>query len=130
MTAADDSTRARALLAFRIKADALFAESWPETGPQRWASPSAAAALSAGDILHDRLADVLARLGADPVQGSLSLSKTLVMHDGRIVARTGGPERLGPDEHLRIVTTTTTVLDSQRLRVETTVLVFEREVRR
>jgi hypothetical protein len=42
---------------------------------------------------------------------------------------TGDATPLGADEDVRIVTTTTTVLDAERLRVETKVLVFEREGR-
>ena len=48
------------------------------------------------------------------------------MHDGRVVDLTGDATPLGAAQDLRVVTTTTTVLDGGRMRTETTVLVFER----
>lgn len=47
------------------------------------------------------------------------------MHDGRVVAMTGDTTPMGPDERVRVVTTTTAVVDQNRMRSETTILVLE-----
>jgi hypothetical protein len=107
---------------FRRRVDAFF-------GAPQAMEYAAAAPATTDDGLASKLGDVLSRLGAEPADDAFGLRKSLILHDGRVVSMTGDATPLGADEDVRIVTTTTTVLDAERLRVETKVLVFEREGR-
>jgi hypothetical protein len=80
---------------------------------------------TAAAALRSRLDEVLTRLGVVPAGDVLRLRKSLTLHDGQVVAMTGDSVPIGPDEDVRVITTTTTVLDGDRMRSETTVLVFE-----
>jgi hypothetical protein len=112
------------LAAFRRRVDTFFGD------------PRAADLVTARDVgavmapatataaLGARLGDVLERLDAE--RGGLQLRKSFTLHDGRVVAMSGDAEPLVPAADLRIVTTTTTVLDADRMRVETSVLVFDK----
>jgi hypothetical protein len=111
------------LAAVRRRLVALYAD--PQTAGLRAGlrPPTPRPATSAEGAVGASMADTLARLGFDaPVRSVLATS--LTMHDGRIVAMAGDPARIGPDADTRVVTMTTTVLDSSRMSVETSVQVF------
>jgi len=114
------------MTAFRARINAFFGDPRAAEFAANLPPPSPRPATTATAALRARLDQVLTRLGAAPPGEVLRLRKSLTMHDGRIVAMTGDRSPLGPDEDVRIVTTTTTVQDGTRLRSETTVLVFER----
>jgi hypothetical protein len=75
--------------------------------------------ITADDAFASQLGVALARLGA-PLSKGLRLRNSLTLHDGVVVSLAGDATPLGADEDVRIVTTTTTVLDHDRMRVETT----------
>jgi hypothetical protein len=118
---------ARAMVSFRQRIDALFADPQAAGLGADLRPPPPAPSPTAADALNSRLAQTLARLGTPIAGDSLRLRKSLTMHDGHIVAMTGDSSALEPDENVRVVTTTTTVLDNSRMRTETTVLVFDVE---
>ncbi len=118
---------ARSMASFRRRVDAFFADPRIAGFAADLQPPSPRPASTAADALNSRLAQTLARLGTPIAGDSLQLRKSLTMHDGRIVAMTGDSSAHEPDENVRVVTTTTTVLDSARMRSETTVLVFDVE---
>ena len=127
MMESEDAPATRELLAFRRRVDALFgsphATAYVETLPSQVVAPPR----TPDEVLSSRLEDALARLGAEPAEGVLHLRKSVTLHDGRVVSMVGDATPLGADDDVRIVTVTTSVLDAQRMRVETNVLVFERE---
>ncbi len=120
MSAPQSSMPTAAIAAFRRRVDAFFAD--PRV-PDR-------ATAAEQDVPASPLGDVLARLGGTAATGEFSLRKSFTLHDGRVVSMTGDDTPLGADENVRIVTTTTSVLDAEGLRVETNVLVFEKGGRR
>ena len=115
--------KAAHLAAVRRRLAALYAD--PHTAGLRAGlrPPRPTPATSAEGAVSASMADTLARLGFEAPARSV-LATSLTMHDGRIVAMDGDPARIGPDADTRVVTTTTTVLDSSRMSVETSVLVF------
>lgn len=130
-SASSAADRSRA--AFRQRIDTFFGHPLAAKFRANLGSPSPRPLATAAQVLDDRLGQILTRLGvstagprpADETSG-FSLSKSITMHDGRVVAMTGDTAPLGADDDVRVVTTTTSVLDSAGLRSETTVLVFER----
>jgi hypothetical protein len=123
MATSADTPHAKAVLAFRRRLNAFFGD--PRAIAYAAAlTKGAAAPTTTEKVLDLRLEDVLTRLGFGPTNGTLRLRKSLTMHDGRVVAMVGDGTPLAAEEHVRIVTTTTTVLDGEQMRVETNVLVF------
>jgi hypothetical protein len=110
---------ARALATFRRRLDGFFGD------PRTAGLVQAAAADGPSSRLHQRFV----RLASGPAGQAFTLRKSLMLRDGRIVGMTGDATPLGADEDVRVVTTTTSVLDSGAMRVETSVLVFERDAR-
>ena len=84
---------------------------------------------AAADGPSSRLHQRFVRLASGPAGQAFSLRKSVTLRDGRVVALTGDATPLGADECVRVVTTTTSVLDAAGLRVETSVLVFVRDAR-
>jgi hypothetical protein len=119
------SNPAQSLRAFRQRIDAFFRDPRAtllvngSSTPPRPAPPT-----NADGVLRSPLADTLRRLGFVPAARP-RLRRSLTMHDGRVVAITGGAGALAADEAVRVVTVTTTVLEANAMRTETAVLVFE-----
>ena len=65
---------------------------------------------------------MLTRLGSAP--DGFRLDRSIVTHDGELVSVTGNAGPMPPDDQIRVVTTTTTVVERGRMRTETSVLVF------
>jgi hypothetical protein len=118
------STSTGALAAFRRRVDAFFGDPRAAELVTARAVGAVTAPTTAKAALGARLGDVVGRLDAE--RGELQLRKSFTLHDGRVVAMSGDSEPLDPAADLRIVTTTTTVLDADRMRVETSVLVFDK----
>jgi hypothetical protein len=116
----------RSLVAFRRRINAFFGHPRAVEFAANLDPPSPRPPATAAAALGSRLDDALTRLGVPPSAERFRLRKSLIMHDGQVVAMTGDHAPLQADDDLRIVTTSTTVLDGGRLRSETTVLVFER----
>jgi hypothetical protein len=115
------------MTAFRKRLNAFFGH---PRAPQFVAAlepPSPRPATTASAALAARLEQTLTRLGAAPGERPFRLRKSLTMHDGQIVAMTGDFSALQPGEDVRVVSTATTVIDGDRMRTETTVLVLERQ---
>jgi hypothetical protein len=130
VTSRQQAPHARALRGFRRRVDAFFgsahvADLATAAVPLATLPPS-----TTKGALTSRLADVLARLETEPASEVFTLRKSLTMHDGRLVSVTGDSTPLAADENVRIVTTSTTLLDVHGMRVETNVLVFERTEQR
>ena len=127
MSVPSEQSPAQLLSDLRRRADAFFGDPRAAALVAAVDPPAPAPAATAAEALNSRVADTLRRLGIPlgPTAG-FELRKSITMHDGRVVAMTGEPEPLGPNEQLRVVTATTSVLDQGRLRSETTVLIFER----
>jgi hypothetical protein len=121
---------ADALAAFRLRADTFFGHARVAELTAGSRGLAASAPKTATDALGARLRDVLRRLDGEDGEEELELRKSLTLHDGRVVAMTGDATPLGPSKTLRIVTTTTTILDAKRMRVETSVLMFNRSSRK
>jgi hypothetical protein len=126
MSVPSGPTAERSMAAFRRRIDTFFGD--PRTAGLAADLPSLSprAPTTAASALRGRLDDVLSRLGIEPAGGTLRLRKSVTMHEGTVVALTGDATPLGAAQDVRVVTTTTTVLDGGRMRTETTVLVFER----
>jgi hypothetical protein len=126
MSVPSDQAPSRLLRDFRQRADAYFGD--PRAGEMvsELEPPSPPPAATAADALDASLGDALRRLGI-PLgpKARLQLRKSLTMHDGRVVAMTGDTTPIGPDERVRVVSTTTAVVDQNRMRSETTILVLE-----
>jgi hypothetical protein len=107
---------------FRKKIDAFFAD--PRVGSlrRRTPVPGPQAPTTAGAALRSSLDDVLTRLGSAP--DGFRLDRSIVTHDGELVSVTGNAGPMPPDDQIRVVTTTTTVVERGRMRTETSVLVF------
>jgi len=112
---------------FRRRIDAFFGD--PRTaqladrlGPPPAPRPPTTAAAA----IRSPLRNTLTRLGFPSDDNAISLDKSLTMHGGSIIAVTGDatPMRLGAD--VRVVTVTTTVLERNNLRVESSFHVFSR----
>jgi hypothetical protein len=114
------------MVTFRRRIDTFFGD--PRTAALAADLPplSPRPPTTAASALRGRLDDVLSRLGIEPAAATLRLRKSVTMHEGRVVALTGDATPLAAAQDVRVVTTTTTVLDGGRMRTETTVLVFER----
>jgi hypothetical protein len=112
MPTAQTSSPTRALASFRRRVDAFFGDP---------------GAISLAAEHKSRAAPPPTRSAVAPK--GFKLSKSLTLHDGRVVAISGDASPLGADEDVRIVTTTTSVLDAGGIRVETDVLVFEKDKR-
>ena len=119
MNALEPDNPARALSAFRRRLDGLFGD------PRTAGLVRDAAEDGPSSRLHQRFV----RLASGPAGQAFTLRKSLTLRDGRVVALTGDATPLGADEYVRVVTTTTSVLDAAGMRVETSVLVFERDAR-
>jgi hypothetical protein len=119
MNALEPANPARALAAFRRRLDGFFGD------PRTAGLVRDAAEDGPSSRLHQRFV----RLASGPAGQAFTLRKSLALRDGRVVAVTGDATPLGADDDVRVVTTTTSVLDSGRMRVETSVLVFEKDVR-
>ena len=116
----------RSMAAFRRRIDTFFGDPRTAELAAGLRPPSPRPPTTAPAALRAQLEDVLSRLGIEPAAVTLRLRKSVTMHDGRVVALTGDATPLGAAQDVRVVTTTTTVLDGGRMRTETTVLVFER----
>jgi hypothetical protein len=114
--------------AFRKRVNAFFTHPRTPEFVAKLEPPAPRPPTSASKALAARLDQTMTRLGASPAGQTFRLRKSLTMHDGRVVAMSGDFSALQPSEGVRVVTTTTTVMDSDRMRTETTVLVLEREV--
>ena len=125
MTTPAPQPPSRALQAFRRRLDAFFGDPRAAGYAAALATPTRRTATDRALAAH--VGATLTRLDTRPAGPALRLRKRLTMHDGRLVAMTGDASPLGADEDVRIVTTTTTVLDADVMRVETDVLVFERD---
>jgi hypothetical protein len=77
--------------------------------------------------LRSRQQDTIAIIKSRLRQDEYRLQKGLTYRDGRLVSLWGDEQPLAPDDRLLVVTTTTTIMDSDSLEVETNVLVFERD---
>jgi hypothetical protein len=115
------------MVAFRRRINAFFADPRTAGLSADLRPPSPRPASTTANALNSRLAQTMARLGMPAAPESLRLRKSLTVHDGRVVAITGDSSALEPGEKVRVVTMTTTVLDTTQMRSETTVLVFELE---
>jgi hypothetical protein len=113
-------------VAFRRRLNTFFGDPRTPELAARLDPPSPRPPATAAAALGARLGDVLTRLGTATPIDRFRLRKSMTMHDGKVVAMTGDPSPVGSNEDVRVVTTTTTVLDGARLRSETTILVFER----
>jgi hypothetical protein len=125
MSAPEKSVAAQSV-AFRRRLNAFFADPRAAELVARLDPPSPRPPTTAAAALGARLGEVLSRLGVATPVDRFRLRKSVTMHDGRVVAVAGDPSPLEPNEDVRVVTTTTSVLDGSRLRAETTVLVFKR----
>jgi hypothetical protein len=115
------------MLAFRTRLNAFFSH---PRAPELVAAldpPAPRPPTKASGALAARLDQTMTRLGAAPAGQAFRLRNSLTMHDGQIIAMTGDFSALQSTENVRVVTTTTTVMDADRMRTETTVLVFERQ---
>ena len=63
----------------------------------------------------------------DPIRRRFAWRRASTYRDGQLVSISGDDRPLAPDERILVVTTTTTLVDSDSVAVETDVLVFERE---
>jgi hypothetical protein len=115
------------MTAFRKRLNAFFGHPRAAEFVATLVPPSPRPATTASAALAGRLEQTMLRLGVLPSGQTLRLRKSLTMHDGQIVAMTGDFSALQPGEDVQVVTTTTTVLDGNKLRTETTVLVLERQ---
>ena len=122
MSEPDESFAGQSMATFRQRIDALFADARTTSfrGTELAGFPQQAI-----EVLNRRVADTLTSLGAAATSDSLRLRRSLIMHDGQIVAMAGDHVSLEPDENVQVVTTVTTVLTSKRMRTETMVLVFD-----
>jgi hypothetical protein len=121
------STPTQSLRAFRKRMDAFFRDERATRLVNATSTPPRPAPPASGDgVLRAGLADTLRRLGFPPAARS-RLDRSLTMHDGRVVAMAGGTKPMAPDNAVRVVTVTTTVLEAKVMRTETSVLVFEAE---
>jgi len=114
------------MTAFRRRINAFFGHPRAPEFAAELAPPSPRPATTASAALAARLDHTMARLGASPAGEQFRLRKSLTMHDGAVVAMSGDFSALRATKGVRVVTTTTTVMDADRMRTETTVLVFER----
>ncbi len=130
MSDGQSSTQSGAMAAFRRRVDAFFGDPRAAALVAAPAAGAVRAPATTKAALGSRLGDVLGRLDPTAADGELQLRKSFTLHDGRVVAMTGDATPLGPPEDLRIVTTTTTVLDAEQMRVETSVLVFDKAGRK
>ena len=110
------------LAVFRKKIDAFFAD--PRVGSlrRRTPLPGPQAPTTAAAALRNSLDDVLTRLGSAP--DGFRLDRSIVTHDGELVSVTGNAGPMPPDDQIRVVTTTTTVIDRGRVHTESSVWVF------
>jgi hypothetical protein len=115
------------MVAFRRRLNAFFGHPQAPAFVAALDPPAPRPATTASGALGARLEHTMTRLGASPAGQTFRLRKSLTMHDGQIVAMTGDFAALQPSQNVRVVTTTTTVMDPDRMRTETTVLVFERQ---
>jgi hypothetical protein len=115
------------MTAFRRRLNAFFGHPRAPEFVATLDPPAPRPATTASGALAARLEHTMTRLGASPAGQGFRLRKSLTMHDGEIVAMTGDFSVLRPSPNVRVVTTTTTVMDPDRMRTETTVLVFERQ---
>ena len=127
MTIPTRSDADRSMVAFRRRINTFFADPRTAGLAAQLRSPSPGPASTTDNALNGRLAQTMARLGMPAAPESLRLRKSLTMHDGQIVAITGDSSALEPGENVRVVTMTTTVLETTQMRSETTVLVFDLE---
>jgi hypothetical protein len=81
-------------------------------------------ALAPSDVLQARSSETL---GSRFDQMAFRLQKSLTYRDGQLVSISGDDRPLAPDDQILVVTTTTTVMDSDSVAVETDLLLFERE---
>jgi hypothetical protein len=81
-------------------------------------------ALTPSEVVRARASDALASRSD---QAAFRLEKSLAYRDGQLVSISGDDRPLAPDERILVVTTTTTLMDSDSVAVETDVFVFERE---
>jgi hypothetical protein len=114
------------MIAFRRRVNAFFEHPRAPEFAARLRPPEPRPATTAEAALAARLDQTMARLGVPPIGPAFRLRKSITMHDGRIVAMTGDFAALPATASTRVVTTTTTVMDGDTMRTETTVLVFER----
>lgn len=119
-------TPAQALKDFRRKIDAFFADPRATGVVRRVPVPGPPPPTNRAQALRSSLNDIMSRLGADTDADEFHLDRSILMHGGEVVAVTGGSAPMPADDDVRVVTTTTTVLESGRMRVETSVLVFAR----
>ena len=83
--------------------------------------------LPPASALRSRLRDTLEIVESRPRQAEFRLEKSLTLRDGQLISISGDERPLAPEDRILVVTTTTTVTDSDYQAVETNVLVFERE---
>ena len=102
-------TNPASLAVFRKKIDAFFAD--PRVGSlrRRTPVPGPQAPTTAAAALRSSLDDVLTRLGSAP--DGFRLDRSIVTHDGELVSVTGNAGPMPPDDQIRVVTTTTTVIE-------------------
>jgi hypothetical protein len=127
MTMPQGAPSGPSMVAFRRRLNAFFGDPRAPEFVATLDPPAPRPATTASGALAAGLAQTMTRLGASPGGQTFRLRKSLTMHDGQIIAMTGDFSPLRPTEKVRVVTTTTTVMDADRMRTETTVLVFERQ---
>jgi hypothetical protein len=113
---------------FRRRIDSFWGDSRTRELEQAYPQISVErASLPPASVLSSTHQDALAILESRPDHAAFRLRKSLTIRDGTIVAISGDESPLASDEDVLAVTTTTTVMDSNSVVVDTTILVFERE---
>jgi hypothetical protein len=81
-------------------------------------------ALDPSDVLRARASQTLASRSD---HAAFRLQKSLTYRDGELISISGDDAPLPPDDRILVITTTTTVMDSNAIAVESDLLVFERQ---
>jgi hypothetical protein len=81
-------------------------------------------AFAPSEVLQARVSETLASRSD---QAAFRLQKSLTYRDGQLISISGDDRPLAPNDRILVVTTTTTVMDSESVAVETDLLMFERE---
>jgi hypothetical protein len=127
----DSAGKRPSLNDFRSRVNAFWGDPGTATLRQGLRPRREAESITPSRALETHLGDSLAILASSiRDEDDFRLKKSLTLRDGRIVSISGDEQPLPDDDHILVVTSTTTVMGSDSFAAETNVLVFERETER